>query len=132
MTDKKEREYVCSYNHCLHNGEKVKASEAVVLNNKRYHMDCACMKQEIQDCVSTYMECIEDKTQYPMVVRTINTLVFKNQVPTDYIKKKIESSRLYYSDKPVYALYGIRTMFYNEMFKELKVGETVVSRQKSN
>ena len=73
-----EKEYVCAYKYCLHHGEKVKASESVVINKKHYHWDCAGMKQEIQDCVDSYMECIEDKTQYPIAIRTINTLVFKN------------------------------------------------------
>ena len=113
-----DREYVCAYkNYCLHHGDKVKSSEAVVINNKRYHWDCAAMKQEIQDCVSTYMSYIEDKTQYPVVVKIINTLVFKNRVPVDFIKKKIESSKLYYSNKPVYVLYGIKKMFWEKEFK---------------
>ena len=112
-----DKEYVCAYKHCLHHGEKVKASESVVINKRRYHWDCAGMKQEIQDCVATYMDCIEDKTQYPMVVRTINTLVFKNQVPIDFIKKKIESSKLYYSDKPVQILYGLRKLFWEKEFR---------------
>lgn len=121
MADKKEKEYICAYGkYCLHHGEKVKASEVVVLGNKRYHMDCACIKQEIQDCVNTYMEYIEDKTQYPIVVKTINTLVFKNRIPIDYIKNKIESSKLYYSNKPVYVLYGLRKMFWEKELKQVK------------
>ena len=112
-----DKEYVCAYKHCLHHGEKVKASESVVINKRRYHWDCAGMKQEIQDCVATYMDCIEDKTQYPMVVRTINTLVFKNQVTIDFIKKKIEPSKLYHSSKPVQVLYGLRKLFWEKEFK---------------
>ena len=112
-----EKEYVCAYNKCLHHGEKVKASESVVINKRRYHWDCAAIKQEIQDCINTYMDLIEDKTQYPIVCKTINTLVFKNNVPIDFIKKKIESSKLYYSGKPVYALYGIRRIFWEQEFK---------------
>ena len=37
MADKKEREYVCAYKYCLHHGQKVKASESVVINKKHYH-----------------------------------------------------------------------------------------------
>lgn len=113
-----DKEYVCAYKkYCLHHGEKVKASEAVVIHDKHYHWDCAAIKQEIKDCVDAYMECIEDKTQYPIVVKTINTLVFKNKIPTDFIKKKINSSKLYYADKPVYALYGIRKLFWEKEFR---------------
>lgn len=113
-----DKEYVCAYKeHCLHHGAKVKASESVVINKKHYHWDCAAMKQEIQDCANTYIEYIDDKTQYPIVLKIINTLVFKNGVPIDFIKKKIESSKLYYSNKPVYVLYGIRKMFWEKEFK---------------
>lgn len=112
-----DKEFVCAFKHCLHHGEKVKASEAVVIGNKRYHWDCAAMKQELKDCVDAYMECIEDKTQFPIATKIINTLVFKNKVPVEYIKKQIKASKLYYADKPAYVLYGIRKLFWERDFK---------------
>ena len=116
MTDKKEKEFICAYKYCLHHGEKVKASEAVVISKKHYHWDFAGIKQEIKDCVDTYMECIEDKTQYPIACRAINTMVFKNKVPIEFIRKRIESSKSYYSGKPVQILYGLRKIFYEQEF----------------
>lgn len=112
-----DKEYVCAYKYCLHHGEKVKSSESVVINKRHYHWDCAAMKQEIKDCVDIYMECIEDKTQYPIAVRTINTLVFKNKIPVDFILKNIKSSKNYYSDKPVQILYGLRKLFWEKEFR---------------
>lgn len=109
-----DKEYVCAYKYCLHHGEKVKASESVVISKKHYHWDCAAMKQEINDCANSYLECIEDKTQYPVVMRIMNTLVFKNKVPIDFIKENIEQSKLYYSDKPVQILYGLRKLFWEK------------------
>lgn len=112
-----EKEYVCAYKHCLHHGEKVKSSESVVINKKHYHWDCAGMKQEIQDCVNSYMECIEDKTQFPIAMRAINTLVYKYKIPIDFIEKNIRYSKKYYSDKPVQVLYGLRRLFWEREFK---------------
>lgn len=113
-----DKEYVCGYNnHCLHHGEKVKASESVVVGKKHYHWDCAETKQKIKECVDLYMEYIEDKTQYPMAVRIINNLVFKSMIPVDFILKNITSSRRYYSDKPVYVLYGLRKLFWEKEFR---------------
>lgn len=112
-----DKEYVCAYKYCLHHGERVKSSESVVINKRHYHWDCAAMKQEIKDCVDIYMECIEDKTQYPIAVRTINTLVFKNKIPVDFILKNIKSSKNYYSDKPVQILYGLRKLFWEKEFR---------------
>jgi hypothetical protein len=113
-----DKEYVCGYSHCLHDGEKVKSSEAVVIGKKHFHWDCAELKQEITDCVNSYMDCIEDKTQYPTATRIINTLVFKNKVPIEYIAKNIKRSGLYYKNKPTYVLYGLRKLFWEQEFKE--------------
>lgn len=114
MTDK---EYVCAYKHCLHHGEKVKASESVVINKKHYHWDCAASKQEVKDCVDAYMECVKDKTQYPVAIRTINTLVFKNGIPIEFIMQNIKSHKNYYSEKPIQILYGLRKLFWEKTFK---------------
>ena len=113
-----DKEYICAYKHCLHHDSKVKASESVVIGNKHYHWDCAAMKQEIKDCIDTYMELFADadaeekRKKYPILTRTINTLVFKNKIPPDYITKKIQESKLYYASKPVHVLYGLRKMFW--------------------
>lgn len=112
-----DKEYVCAYKFCLHNGCKVKPSESVVINKKHYHWDCAVMKQEIKECVDTYMEHIEDKTQYPAATRIINTLVFKSNVPVEFILKNIKSSKTYYADKPVQILYGLRKLFWDKSYK---------------
>lgn len=112
-----DKEYVCAYPHCLHHGEKVSASQSVVISKKHYHWDCAALKQEIQDCANTYIGYMDDKTLYPIVLRIINTMVFKNNVPIDFIKRKIEHSQTYYKDKPVYALYGIRNLFWEKEMK---------------
>lgn len=113
MADK-EKFYVCAYKYCLHHGEKVNSSEAVVIAKKHYHWDCAALKQEIRDCVDTYMDCIEDKTQFPVATKIINTMVFKNKVPVEFIKKSISDSKLYYAQKPPYVLYGIRKRFWEK------------------
>lgn len=114
MTDK---EYVCAYKYCLHNGCKVKSSESVVINKKHYHWDCATIKQEIKECTDAYMECIEDKIQYPAATRIINNLVFKSKVPVEFILRNIKSSKLYYADKPVQILYGLRKLFWEKEYK---------------
>ena len=109
-----DKEFSCAYKYCLHHGEKVKASESVVINKKHYHWDCAALKQEIKRCVDAYMECVEDKKQFPTATKIINTLVFKNQIPPEFILSSIESSQTYYASKPVYILYGLRKMFWEK------------------
>lgn len=107
-----DKEYVCAYKYCLHHGSKVKASESVLVGKKHYHWDCAAMKQDVKDCVDMYMEYVEDKTRYPMATKIINILVFKNQIPIDFVKKNIKVAKRYYADKPVQILYGIRKLFW--------------------
>ena len=62
------------------------------------------------------MTIIGDKKQYPVILRTLNTLVYKYRVPIEYIIKQVETSSGYYKDKPVYALYGLRTLFWAREF----------------
>ena len=113
-----DKEYVCAYNkHCLHHGEKVRASESVVIGNKHYHWDCAEMKQKLKECADLYMNYVDDKTIYPIAVKTINSLVFKDNVPVDFILKKLNESGSYYANKPVFVLYGLRKLFWENEFK---------------
>ena len=63
------------------------------------------------------MECIEDKIQYPAATRIINNLVFKSKVPVEFILRNIKSSKLYYADKPVQILYGLRKLFWEKEYK---------------
>lgn len=113
---KQEKEYTCVYSHCLHHGEKVKASESVVISKKHYHWDCAELKQKINECANLYIEHGGDKTLYPAAIKIINNLVFSNKVPVDYIFKHINASGDYYKNKPVYILYGLRKLFYEYEF----------------
>ena len=83
-----------------------------------YHWDCAAIKQEIQDSAQTYAEYSGDKTQYPLAISRNHYFGFQNQVPIDYIKKRMEYSKLYYKNKPAYVLYGIRKLYWE---KERKV-----------
>lgn len=116
MANIEEKEFVCAYKYCLHHGEKVKSSEAVILSKKHYHWDCAGMKQEIMKCVNLYMKSVDDKTKFPMVCKIINTLVFNYKVPVEFIEQKLQSSFFYYANKPVQALYGLRKLFWEKEF----------------
>ena len=118
-----EKEYVCAYKYCSHRDKKVKQSEAVKLGKRYYHWDCAVIKQEIKNCVDTYMDYIDDKTKYATVNRIFNNLVFKDKIPTDFILKNIKNSKKYYCDRPVIALYGIRKLFYREIINNYKGGD---------
>ena len=89
-----DREYVCAYKHCLHHGEKVKASEAVVVGKKHYHWDCAATKQEIEEIRNTYVERIDNEVSFPVLSKVLNDLIFKYNMDIDYIRFAIN----YYAD----------------------------------
>lgn len=113
-----DKEYICGYPKCLHHGEKVKESEAVVVGKKHYHWDCVMTKQEIQECIALYIENVDDKKQYPIAIKVINSLVFNSSVPIKYIKERLKSSGQYYKNKPAHVLYGIKKSYYEGMRKE--------------
>lgn len=81
-----DKEYVCAYKYCLHHGEKVKASESVVIKKKHYHWDCAATKQEIEELRRTYFERIDKDASFPILSKILNDLVFKYDLEIDYIR----------------------------------------------
>ena len=81
-----DKEYVCAYKYCLHHGEKVKASESVVIKKKHYHWDCAATKQEIEELRNTYFERIDRDASFPVLSKVLNDLVFKYDLEIDYIR----------------------------------------------
>ena len=111
-----EKQYVCAYKYCLHCNEKVSAFDSVVIAGRQYHVDCADMKRKIMNCVGLYVSYTNDKTQYPIVTKIINTLVHKNRVPIEYIRNRIKYSQKYYTGKPVYVLYGLRRLYWTKEF----------------
>ena len=97
-----EKEYVCAYKYCLHHGEKVKASESVVINKKHYHWDCAGIKQEIQDCVNSYMECIGENLGYiPVIDVKRNVLLTPNDdaVVESEVTESVSAVKVTFADE---------------------------------
>ena len=89
----KDREYVCAYPHCLHHGEKVKASEVVVVGGKRYHWDCATTREQLGDLRKYYHENIDNEVNLAQLSKVLNTLIFSEGLEIEYIKFALE----YYS-----------------------------------
>ena len=108
MSDKTTKTYVCGYSSCLHHGEPVAAKNSVVINKKHYHLDCAELKQTVKECVDIYIENRENKSDAAIANRIITNMV---------IKHKIKQSLSYYEDKPVFALYGLRKLFWQNEIK---------------
>lgn len=116
MNGKATKTYVCGYSNCLHHGEPVDADNSVVIGKKHYHSDCAELKQAVKECVDIYMENRENKSDAVIANRIITNIVIKNNVPIDFIRRSIKKNTSYYDDKPVFVLYGLRKIFWqNEM-----------------
>lgn len=106
--------HTCAYKYCLHHGEEVKSPNAVVLNKKWYHADCAKMHKSIQRLAYMYTSFFENKDRYPLAYTVISNMAINSQVPLDYIYKMIKGHGKFYRERQVYALYGIRTMFWTK------------------
>lgn len=85
-----EKSYVCGYKHCLHKGEKVLESEAIVVNKKRYHKDCLQISETIKLIKDTYIEKINDKENPVVILSVVNNLVFKKGVDADFLLFALE------------------------------------------
>lgn len=111
MDDRKEKTYVCGYSNCLHHGEAVTAAESVIVGKRHYHWDCAALKEAVSECVSIYVKDRENKSEAAIANKIIVNMVTKNNIPIEFIRRKIEKSISYYNERPVFALYGIRKLF---------------------
>lgn len=89
-----DKEYICGYQHCLHHGEKVKESEAVVIGRKRYHWDCASIKQELAEIRNIYIDGIDSEVSFTVLSKVLNDLVFKYEMDIDFLKFAVN----YYAD----------------------------------
>ncbi len=116
MSNNAAKTYVCGYSNCLHHGEPVETENSVVIGKKHYHPDCAELKQAVKECVDIYIKDRENKSDAVIANRIITNMVIKNNVSIDFIRRKLKRDTSYYKDKPVFALYGLRKIFWqNEM-----------------
>lgn len=89
-----EKQYVCGYAHCLHCGQKIPQSEAVVVGGRKYHWDCAAHKQQMQRIRNTYFSELneetsdkeEEKNKFKILAKVLNDLIYKNNVDIDYVE----------------------------------------------
>ena len=87
-----EKSYVCGYKHCVHKGEKVLESEAIIIGKKRYHKDCVKLSETIKLIKDTYLERMDSETNPVQLLSVINTMVFKKGVDADYILFALEDT----------------------------------------
>lgn len=80
-----EKSYVCGYKHCIHNGEKVTESEAIMVGKKKYHKDCLRVSEIIKLIRDTYIEHQNKDENYAVILRVVNTLVFNKGIDADYV-----------------------------------------------
>lgn len=89
-----EKQYVCGYAHCLHHGQKISESEAVVVGKKRYHWDCAANRQQMERIRNTYfgelneevLDQEEEKNKFKILGKVLNDLIYKNGVDIEYVE----------------------------------------------
>lgn len=91
-------EHRCSYSHCLHPGEKVEDSAAVIVNGRYYHWDCAQTRNELQEIRDIYLMKIDSNVHIPVLAKVINDLVFKYNQPIEYVRFGVK----YYADHKTY------------------------------
>jgi hypothetical protein len=76
--------YVCGYAHCLHKNEKVIDVDSVVVGKRRFHKDCAEIRNHIEILKKLYFDYVENP-KYVEVVGVINNIVFKKGVNPKYM-----------------------------------------------
>lgn len=112
-----EKTYVCGYKHCLFNS-KITASEAVSVGNRKYHKECALIRDKINEIRDLYIDNIDKNVAIVELVGVLNRIIFTKNVDIDYmlfamnnvIKRKLRIKSpytLYYvaDNKQIFALW---------------------------
>ena len=85
-----EKLYKCAYTHCLHGGEPVSASAAIVEKGKKYHWDCLDMKHQLAEIRKIYLQKIDQHADFRVLGKVLNDLVFKYEIEVDFIRFCLE------------------------------------------
>lgn len=79
-----EKTYVCGYKHCQIK-EKVQASEAVIVGNRRYHKECSEIRDKICQITDLYIDYIDKKVLMQELLGVLNRIIFTNGIGLDYM-----------------------------------------------
>lgn len=78
------KSYVCGYKHCqIH--EKVLESNAVIVGKRRYHKECAELRNKINQLKELYLDNIDPNTPMVELLGVINRIIFTNHTDIDYM-----------------------------------------------
>jgi hypothetical protein len=79
-----EKTYVCGYKHCqIH--EKIPASEAVNVGNRKYHKECSETREKINEIRDLYIDNIDKSVTIPELVGVINRIIFDKKFDVEYM-----------------------------------------------
>lgn len=99
----KEKEYVCGYPHCKHNGVKVPSNIGIKDGTRYYHEDCYQEKEQKNQIIEMYYKHSNSKEELRFVNSIISQLIYKDFYTSDFIlfalcqavKKKIPFKSIY-------------------------------------
>ena len=76
----KEKVYKCRYNHCLHENQRVLASEAIKDGSRYFHKDCYKTKKDIDTVANLFKEKVNPNVVFSVLRSVVNNIVFKKGV----------------------------------------------------
>lgn len=82
--------YKCAYKYCVHNFEPINEDSAISVGRQKYHWDCLAIKQKIDELRKMYINQIDPNTNFPVISKVLNDLVFKYNQDLDYIQFALE------------------------------------------
>ena len=80
------RKYKCQYKHCTHPQDLITQDEAVLIGTKRYHKNCAEIRNTLERAKRVFFDNVKPDSDYVQTVGVLNNLVFKKGYSADYIE----------------------------------------------
>lgn len=80
----------CAWTHCKYNKNITDGQETVKIGNRNYHKECACEKENINNCITLFIEQINEQIVISKLRSIINTLIYKQGYSSEYVLYSIK------------------------------------------
>ena len=122
--------YKCAYKHCVHPDELIPKEEVVQIGTRRYHKDCAYIRDSIERSKRIIFDVILPRADYVETIGVLNVLIFNKKFSPDFIEFMLMWLALRGAKiKSVYSLhYTVNNGFIKKDFNDPTKRQDVINR----
>lgn len=95
-----DKEYKCAWKHCKFDNVIKEDEDYEVINGRKYHRQCNCERENINQCITLFVEQVNDQIVMTQLRSVINNLIYNQGFESEYVVFSIQ----YAIEHPEYKL----------------------------